>query len=397
MRRAGRPPVRRVTADVLVVGASTAGLGVVEGLRRRGFRGSIQLVGAEDELPYDRPPLSKKVLSGEWPPERALLRDDDRLDDLCLHLVLGRRAVGLDVEAHQVELADGWRVGYRTLVAATGLVPRRLPFGRGLTGVHTVRTLHDSAVLRADLLAAREVVVVGAGVLGCEIAATARGMDLDVTVVDPLPVPMQLRLGRELGGHVAALHEAEGVRMRTGTPVSGLLGAHGRVTGVRLGGGEVVPADVVVVAIGSTPATDWLAGSGVVLDDGVVCDSRCRAAPDVYAVGDVARWRHDVLGADVRLENRANAVGQARFVAGDISGADRPYTPVPYFWTEQYDSRIQVHGRVPPDADIRVLDGSPGSGRFTALAVADGETVGVVGWNSPAHAARDTLLRKGFR
>ncbi|HWO64996.1 MAG TPA: FAD-dependent oxidoreductase [Umezawaea sp.] len=385
-----------MTVDVLVVGASTAGLGVVEGLRRKGFPGSIQLVGAEDELPYDRPPLSKKVLSGEWPPERALLRDDDRLDDLCVHLVLGRRAVGLDVDGHRVELADGWRVGYRTLVVATGLVPRRLPFGRGLSGVHTVRTLHDSALLRSDLLAARGVVVIGAGVLGCEIAATARGMDLDVTVVDPLPTPMQRHLGPELGGHVAALHVANGVRMRTGTPATGLVGKRGRVVGVRLGGGEVVPADVVVVAIGSTPATEWLTGSGVALDDGVVCDSRCRAAPDVYAVGDVARWRHDGLGADVRLENRTNAVAQAAFVAGHLSGTDQPYTPVPYFWTDQHDTRIQVHGWVPAGADVRVVDGSPGSGRFVALAETGGEPVGVIGWNSPAalRAARAAHLRK---
>ncbi len=382
-----------MTADVLIVGASVGGLTVAEALRRSGFEGSLTLVDAEPELPYDRPPLSKEVLDGRWPAERARLRAPAELDALGIELRLGAAAVSLDLPGHRVTLRDGTVLGYRTLVVATGLHARRLPGQSDLAGVHTLRTLGDSARLRAGLLAARRVVVVGAGVLGCEIAATARGLGRHVTVVEPAAQPMQRLLGAELGATLARLHTEHGVRMLTSTPVTGLVGEAGRVTGVRTASGAVLPADVVAVAVGARPATDWLAGSGLALDDGVVCDDRCRAADGVYAVGDVARFGAG-SGRGLRLENRTNATEQALFVAAHILGArGGPYRPLPYVWSDQFGVRIQVYGTVPAGSSVRVVEGSPADRGFVAHAEAAGRLVGVVGWNSPGRtrAARSLL------
>ncbi|MET9592107.1 FAD-dependent oxidoreductase [Streptomyces sp. NPDC006516] len=381
------------TADVLIVGASAGGLAVAEGLRRRGFTGSIALVGAERELPYDRPPLSKQVLDGRWSPDRTRLRGRAELDELELDLLLGRPALSLDVAGHRVGLRGGGELGYRKLVVATGLSARRLPGQTGLSGVHTLRTLEEAAKLRADLLAARRVVVVGAGVLGCEIAATARGLGREVTVLDPAAHPMEHLLGPEIGGALGRLHRDHGVSVRTSTPVRGLIQEQGRVVGVRTGAGSSVPADVVVVAVGGRPATDWLAGSGLGLDDGVVCDHRCRAAADVYAVGDVARFgAQGSAGRGTRLENRTNATEQGVFVAGDILGADAHYRPVPYFWSDQYQVRLQVYGTVPGHSSVRIVEGSPGGGAFVAHVESGGRLVGVIGWNS----ARRTRTAKAL-
>jgi NADPH-dependent 2,4-dienoyl-CoA reductase/sulfur reductase-like enzyme len=189
-----------------------------------------------------------------------------------------------------------------------------------------------------------------------------------------------------LGG----LHAERGVHLRLGTGVTGLTHRRGRVAGVRLDTGEEIPADVVVIAIGAIPATDWLAGSGLRVDDGLVCDSRCRAAEGIYAVGDVARWRRADLGTLVRLENRTNATEQAGAVAADILGADQPYLPVPYFWTDQFDSRIQVHGELPTGAEVTIVDGDPADRRFVARYSVGGHVTGVVGWNMP----KQTRLRR---
>ncbi|MFI7144968.1 NAD(P)/FAD-dependent oxidoreductase [Nonomuraea sp. NPDC050022] len=404
-------------SGVLIVGASAGGLTVAEVLRAKGYAGQIRLVGQEPHLPYDRPPLSKEVLAGAWPAERVFLRDPARLDALGAEFILGRRAERLDTAARTVDLDDGRTLSYDTLVIATGLSPRRPPFlgdlagaptspaqdlagvhtlpTRDLAGVHTLRTLDDALALREQLRGARRVAVIGAGVLGCEIAATARTLEAEVTLVDPLPTVMVRQLGDELGSLVGALHESHGVRVCTGVGVSGLTGAAsgdgpaervgpaGRVGAVELTSGESVPADVVVIAVGSVPATGWLAGSGLSLTDGVECDSHCRAAPGVYAVGDVARWHHELLGTSIRLENRTNATQQAMAVAADIMGDGAPYSPIPYFWTDQYDVKLQIHGHIPPGARLRPLDGEPGSGRFAALAEVDGVPTAAIGWNHP--------------
>ncbi|MCA1188522.1 MULTISPECIES: FAD-dependent oxidoreductase [unclassified Saccharopolyspora] len=375
--------------SVLVVGASAAGLSTVEALRRAGHDGPVAVLGDEPHPPYDRPPLSKKVLAGEWEPDRVRLRTDEVLAGLDAEFVLGDAAVSLDAANRTARTASGRELGAERIVLATGVRPRTLPGHEGLTGVHVLRTVEDSLALRAELHPGARLVVVGEGVLGSEIAATARAAGLHVTLTGPLPTPMAGQLGPLVGGRLAALHAERGVELRLGHGVTGFTG-HDRVTGVRLDSGDELPADVVVVAVGAVPNTGWLAGSGLRLDDGVVCDSRCRAAPGIYAVGDVCRWFDERTNSLLRLENRTHATEQAGVVAANVLGADRAYSPIPFFWTDQYDVKIQVHGTVRPAADAEVVDGDLADGRFVVRYREDGRTTGVLGWNMP----KQTRLRR---
>jgi NADPH-dependent 2,4-dienoyl-CoA reductase/sulfur reductase-like enzyme len=366
---------------VVIVGASAAGLTTAETLRRRGYDGTLTLIGDEPHPPYDRPPLSKQVLAGSREPDRVVLRDEPALAGLGVDLLLGRPATRLDVADRRVLLADGSGVGYDALVIATGVAPRRLP-GTNLTGVHVLRTLGDALSLRARLLAGPKVVVVGAGFLGAEVAATARGMGLDVTVADPLPVPMHRQFGERIGTLIAELHRDHGAGLRCGVGVARFRSADGRVVGVELADGSVLDADLVVLAVGAVPATGWLAGSGLSLGNGVECDDRCQAGPGIYAAGDIASWPNPHFGVRMRLEHRVNATEQGIAVAGNVLGDDKPFAPVPYFWTDQYDTKIQAYGMFPPDAEFRILSGDPGARRFVAAYGRHGTVTGVLGWNA---------------
>lgn len=320
--------------DVVIVGASAAGLAAAESLRREGYGGRLHVVGAETHLPYDRPPLSKRVLSGEWAGDRTLIRDADALASLDANWILGTSAQGLDLEAREVRLADGWALGYDGLVIATGVSPRRLPSGHELTGVHTLRTRDDADRLRAALLEGPRVVVVGAGFLGAEVAAVASQIGLEVSLVYPQSVPMG-QLGVLVGSALAELHADRGVRLHTGTSVAELVADRGRVAGVRLVDGSRLDADLVLVAIGSVPNTGWLQGSGLGLSDGVECDALCRAAPGVVAAGDVASWFHPGVGRRVRVEHRMNAAEQGHAAARTLLDLPSAFAPVPYAWSDQ--------------------------------------------------------------
>ena len=372
---------------ILVVGASASGLTTAEALRRKGYTGRLTVLGDEPHAPYDRPPLSKQVLAGGWEPGRAALRTGEHLASLDAEFLLGDPAVALDAAARTVRTGSGRELSADAIVIATGVRPRRLPGQDVPAGVHVLRTLDDALALRKALLEGTRLVVVGEGVLGSEIAATGRRLGLDVTLTGPLDAPMALQVGPLVSGVLAALHTEHGVRLRLGDGVVGLAGdAAGRVAGVRLSSGETLPADVVAVAIGAVPATEWLADSGLRLDNGVLCDATCRAADGIYAVGDVARWHHQWLGRPVRLENRTNATEQAVAVAAAILGDGRPYAPVPYFWTDQFDARLQVHGFLPADAEVDVVEGELSARRFVARYRSEGRVTGVLGWNMPKQA-----------
>ena len=248
--------------QVVIVGASAAGLTAAEALRNRGYDGTLILIGDEQHLPYDRPPLSKQILAGTWEPDRIALRDNDALAKLDSDLLLGRSAVGLDMATRQVLLDGGDRIDFDGLVIATGVTPRSLP-GADLAGIHLLRSLDDALSLRAHLLDRPAVVVVGAGFLGAEVAAVARGMRLDVTLIDPLPVPMYRQFGPRIGELVGQLHTDHGVSVRCGTGVRRFLGAAGQVIGLELTDGSTLDADLVVVAVGANPEVDWLADSGL--------------------------------------------------------------------------------------------------------------------------------------
>jgi 3-phenylpropionate/trans-cinnamate dioxygenase ferredoxin reductase component len=374
---------------VVVAGASLAGVRAAAELRRAGFEGTITVVGAEPDPPYDRPPLSKQVLTGEKDLGDVVL--PAALDEsLELDWRLGVPLTALDLQQREVVLAGGERVPYDGLVIATGASARQLPGVDHLDGLVTLRTVDDARVLRADLEASpQRVAVVGAGFIGCEVAASCRRRGLDVTLVEALSTPLERVLGPRLGNVVADLHRDHGVDVRLGVGVLGVDGSE-RVERLRLTDGTILPVDVVVVGIGVAPNTAWLEGSGLQLADGVVCDSTTLAAPGVVAAGDVARWTHVGYGESMRVEHWDNAVAMGthagrRLLAGD-GGA--PYSPLPYFWSDQYDRKIQLSGRCGPRDDLAVVAGSLEERRFEVFFGREGRLVGVLGMNMPGRVVR---------
>ena len=382
-RRGGSGALGQLTLRrIAVVGASLAGLRAVETLRAAGYDGTLTLIGAETELPYDRPPLSKEVLAGKWDVEKIVLRDDDRWDELELDLRLGQRASALDLATREVVL-DDQRVPFDGLIIATGATPRALPGAPQLEGVHVLRTLQDSLAIRARLDEGARVVVVGAGFIGSEVAATARLRGHDVTVLEALPVPLERALGAEMGTRCAQLHVEHGVDLRLGAGVAGFEG-DGRVERVRLSDGSAIDADLVVVGIGVVPNTGWLEGSGLEVRDGVVCDERCMAAPGIYAAGDVARWVNPLFDEEMRVEHWTNATEQGdaaarNLLAGDGNG--EPFAPVPYFWSDQYETKIQFVGRT--GDTVKVVHGSIDDPKFVAIYRRGDRLVGALGFGMP--------------
>ncbi|MET0933560.1 MAG: FAD/NAD(P)-binding oxidoreductase [Mycetocola sp.] len=367
---------------IVVVGASAAGLTTAAALRRNGYDRDITLVDAEAHSPYDRPPLSKHLLAGEWEPDRLLLKTQAELADLAVGIRTGLRATALDVADHRVVLSDGTELGFDRLVLATGVQPRTLPGTGQLRGVHTMRTVDDALALRAELLPGRRLVVVGGGFLGTEVAATAVGLGVDVTLVSAAPTPLERSLGADVGGQVAELHRAHGVTLRMGpdSAVVALGESGGVVTGVELADGTRLDADVVFVAIGAAPDLDWLRGSGIPLGDGIECAPDLSAAPGIFAAGDAARWNNPVFDEFMRVEHRTNATEQGMHVARRLLDGDpAAFASVPYFWTDQYELKLQVHGWLRGYDEVRVVEGSFDEKRMVALFRRGDRLVGVMG------------------
>ena len=381
--------------SITIVGASLAGIRAAESLRRQGYDGPVTLIGDEIHAPYDRPPLSKQFLAGDWGEDRLALTQPGKLAGLDLDLRLGVRAVSFDLTTRRLGLqGDDDRV-VDGLLIATGARCRTLPGTEGLAGVFVVRSLDDSLAIRAAFEAGpQRVVVVGAGFIGAEVAATARTLGLDVTMIESLPQPLSRVLGDEMGAVCADLHRDHGVDLRTGVGVEGIEG-DGRVERVWLSDGSVVDADVVVVGIGVIPNTEWLEGSGLEIDNGVVCDATCLAARGVTAAGDVARWPNERFDEVMRVEHWDNAVAQGAHAARRLLVGDdeaEPFVPVPWFWSDQYDRKIQMAGRIGPDDEMRVVTGSVAERRFAAIYGRAGRLVGVLGFNRPRHVMRYRML-----
>ena len=428
--------------SVAIVGGSLAGLRAAETLRSDGFSGTIHFIGEETRLPYDRPPLSKEVLGDKMEVANAGLISQEAFDALRLELHLGKRAVGLDAERKAVLLASEGEAGGSEaseaagkaaeaggaasegaeaseeitadgIVIATGSRPRKMPGTEGIGGVYTLRTLEDCLALKAEFATGPKVAVIGAGFIGAEVAATARGLGLDVTVIEMLATPLARVLGDTLGQVMADLHRANGVDLRLGVGVEEVVaGDGGRVASVELSDGTSIAADVVVVGIGVIPNTEWLEGSGLEIDNGVVCDETLLAAPGITAAGDVARWPNRRFGETMRVEHWDNAIEQGiaasrRLLAGgweqsgggeagsgvagsgeagsSKSGEAVPFTPVPWFWSDQYDRKIQLAGRSSPDGKVEIVTGSLEERRFAAIYEREGKLVGVLGMNRPRH------------
>lgn len=376
--------------SVAIVGASLAGLSAARALREQGFDGRVTLIGDETHRPYDRPPLSKDFLLGKATLEDLDLGDEDDAG-LDLDWRLGHRAAALLPAERSVLLEDGSEVTADGVICATGARARALPLAHAMDGVHTLRTLDDAVALRETLLEGGPLVVIGAGFIGAEVASTARSLGTDVTVVEAAPVPLAGPLGTDMGTTCAGLHADHGVRLVTGTPVRELVGET-RVEGVRLADDTVLPAAAVVVGIGAEPNTEWLVGSGVTVDGGVLTDAGCgTGVPGVVAVGDCAAAFSPHAGRHVRVEHWTHALERpAAAVRTLLAGGEVTETAetLPYFWSEQYGVRIQFAGERAPEDTVRIVAGDPEDRSFVALYERDGAPTAVLGMNQPKQFTR---------
>ncbi|WP_371660055.1 NAD(P)/FAD-dependent oxidoreductase [Streptomyces sp. NBC_00280] len=369
---------------VAVVGASLAGLSAARSLRKQGYDGRLVLIGDEAHRPYDRPPLSKEFLAGTLGEADLGLETDG--EDLRAEWLLGTRATGLDRTDRSVRLADGRNVRADGIVIATGAAARTLPGAGGLTGVHTLRTLDDARALRDELARGGRLVVIGGGFIGAEVASTAYALGLDVTVIEAAPTPLAGPLGETMGAVVSGLHADHGVRLLCGVGVKGLSGER-QVEAVLLADGRSVPADIVVVGVGARPCVDWLAGSGVALENGVKCGADGRTSlAGVVAVGDCANWYDPRAGAHRRVEHWTGALERPAAAVATLlaGGAVEPGVPrPPYFWSDQYGVKIQFVGHAGGADSVTVEEGAVGDRDVLAVYRRAGEPVAVLGMNQP--------------
>jgi 3-phenylpropionate/trans-cinnamate dioxygenase ferredoxin reductase subunit len=381
-----------VDGSVVVVGAGLGGLRCAEALRNEGFAGSITLVGDEAHLPYDRPPLTKQVLTGAWEVDRIALTTTEKLDANGITLLANGRAVALDVGDRTVALETGSHLQADAIVLATGTSPRWLPGTRALPRVHVVRTMEQGVALRAafdELGGSGRVVIIGGGFIGGEVASAAVSLGLDVTILEALATPLSPIVGEEMGSLLSGLHSAAGVDVRTGVTVSGIDGDDGGLAGaVVLDDMTRIDADVIVVGIGVVPNTQWLEQSGLELGNGVVTDAALFAADGVVAIGDIARfeWRHGGVVEQVRIEHWQVAADHAAAAARSLL-AGRAEAPavslVPYFWSDQHGKKIQMLGHPGPADSATCVLRDDEAGRFVTVYGRDGMFTGVLGLSSP--------------
>jgi len=376
--------------DLLIVGAGLGAFRVAEQLRRRGYCAKITILGAEPHRPYDRPPLSKGMLRGE-----IQSSEFPGTDELDVDWVLGSRAVSLDIGGNCVVADDGKSYGYSMLVLAPGGRARTLPHLGAGPGLHVLRTIEDAIALRASIQPDRRLIIIGAGFIGCEIAASARQMGASVDLVEALPAPLARVLGTQAGSKVSALHKHHGVRLHMGEMVAEILRNHeGVLSGVGFKNGTKIEGSDVVIGVGMVPEIEWLAGSGIALQDGIVCDSGGRTnVPNVFALGDAAQWWHELASENRRVEHWTTTTDQAAAIAANIAQdpADPPVrlTAAPYFWSDQYDTKIQGIGFIDPSDEIDELTIR---GRSVLLYSREGVVRGVVGFSIPGAVMRTKSL-----
>jgi 3-phenylpropionate/trans-cinnamate dioxygenase ferredoxin reductase subunit len=371
-----------MTGTIVVVGASHAAVQAIDTLHREGHDGAVVLVGAEREPPYNRPPLSKKYFTGELARERLQLRSAQFYEQGHIALRLGVRATAIDRAAQRLRLSDGSELAWDKLLLCVGSRARRLDVpGADLPGIHYLRTIADVDAIRASLSAARRLVVVGAGYIGLEAAASARHLGLEVTVLEAADRPMQRVVCPALSEFYRARHEREGVRIHCNVAVSAFAG-DGRVRSVVCGDREF-PAEVVIVGVGIAPDVTLAAAAGLKCDNGIWVDESCRTSdPNVYAAGDCTNHPSVHYGRRVRLESVDNAVEQGRVAAASLCGKEARHDHVPWFWSDQYDIKLQIAG-LSQGHDRIVVRGQPDSGHFAIYYLREGELIAVDAVNSP--------------
>ncbi|MEP6666598.1 MAG: FAD-dependent oxidoreductase [Nocardioidaceae bacterium] len=345
------------TQRIVIVGGGLAGAKAAEALRDKGFEGTLTLIGDEEHLPYERPPLSKDYLAGKS--DRAALdtHDEDWYPEHHVELLLGKAVTDVDAEAQEVELVDGRRIGFDTLLLATGSHARTLPLpGAGAHGVFTLRRVEDSDAINTALGASGRLAVIGGGWIGMEVAANARERGLDVTVIEAAELPLGAVLGPELAQVFLDLHREHGVTFHLGASVTEITAVDGRATGVMLGDGTHVAAEAVVIGVGAAPNLELAEAAGLDIDNGVLVDSSLRSSnPAIWAIGDIANQEHPVLGGRVRVEHWANALNQPAAAAAAMLGDEATYDELPYFFTDQYDLGMEYVGHAPPGSYAQVV------------------------------------------
>ena len=384
-------------ADYVIIGASLAGASAAIALRKKSIDANVILIGAEDGLPYERPPLSKGYLRGAVPFEKLLVRPPEFYSAQSIELMFGSRVTSIDSGQRIVHVADGRRVPYDSLLIATGAHNRQAHIrGIDLEGVHSLRDVRDADRLRAQLRPGRKVVVVGMGFIGSEVAASLRHEGLDVTTIDPGNAPLARILGDAVGGTLAALHESYGVRTIFNDSVAALEGGQ-RVEAVTTKAGLRIPCEMVVMGIGVEPTIDFLDGSGVHVDNGVVVDEYCATnVAGVYAAGDVANHYHPVFGRHIRVEHWQNAMRQGAGAAPNMLGELVPYDEIPWFWSDQYDANIQYAG-FHTSFDELVVRGQLDGASYAAFYLNGGVIDAVVGLNNAKDVRRAMPLIKARR
>lgn len=364
-------------ADVIIVGAGHGGAQVAVSLRQLGFDGSILMIGREPEIPYERPPLSKEYLAREKSFERLCIRPAQFWTDKAIDLMLNTEVTAVDAAAQTVTVSDGRQIAYGDLVWATGGDPRRLTCpGADLAGVHGVRTRADADAIMTELETVRDVVVIGGGYIGLEAAAVLTKFGKKVTLLEALDRVLARVAGPDLSAFYEAEHRAHGVDLRTGVAVAELVGTNGHVSGVKLADGSILPAQMVIVGIGIIPAVDPVLAAGATGGNGVAVDAHCQTSlPHIYAIGDCAAHANGFAdGAVIRLESVQNANDQAKVAAQAILGVPQPYGATPWFWSNQYDLKLQTIG-LSTGHDATVTRGDPAQRSFSVVYLKQGHVI----------------------
>jgi 3-phenylpropionate/trans-cinnamate dioxygenase ferredoxin reductase subunit len=365
--------------NFVIVGGGLAGASAAEELRKQGFDGSVTLLASEKHEPYIRPPLSKGYLNGSDGLDAVYVHPSEWYAENHIDVKTGTSATSIDRAAHEVTLSTGEKLPYDKLLLATGSSPRQLPIeGADLAGVHYLRTLDDSEALQAELKpGGKKLVLVGSGWIGMEVGATARTLGNEVTILERDPIPLANALGDELGTLFADYHKEKGVVLRTSLIVDKIVGADGHVNGVALDGGEIVPADLVLVGIGAVPNVQLAKDAGLDVDNGILTDASLKTSdPDIYAAGDVASALHPLIGQRLRSEHWANALNEGPAAARAMLGQEVAFDDIPYFYTDQFDLGMEYSGYGPLTRDAKVVyRGNKDSREFIAFWVADGKVV----------------------